>query len=834
MLGSRISLAVALLAVNPRDGADAWMYFDSRETKSGPKLVLTGADGSKREIGASADATLLSYLPDSSLGAHEQLSLSRGDTNRVLVRFEVNDVGPFERAELVLEAHPSAKPPREAFDVALVRVNQAWQEGSTSWSAAPACASETAVAFSVPPRAARLAVDVTALARTWLADATTNHGLLLRVARAVAQDDPRAIDNVRERLLEGLDLATDVQAALARAKAEHKAVLAIVVGTWTRDALEIHDELLFSTALAHPNLRRLVQARCVPVRIERVPHVYSAASVDDDPLEALGTTTAQVKAPALVISRDGKASVLGSLGSFDPQWIARFVIAALGDSPAPRGVDDPWTLLDGGWLGPAEAALERKSGPDSLVCRSALASLRGQDAEALQLATRALEKPGEHEKAAELRAGIALARLGRLDEALAHLEKSGDEAESEYTLALVRAAKGDGERARATFTRLAPDTAHPYSLLAAAWLAWPERMRMLCTPVAPRLAGAATTPEVTVKGAQAERRAIEFAIEYLALVQLADGSWPLGDPGVEDYRGGVAALAAHALFDWRDELAAPQRALASTALERADRWLTQELASAAPASLNSFAAAYWLDYQLARLARGAATKADVQAATDLLMGGRMENGAWAYSKEFGEGWQGGIGGWPVTDKGRAHSMNTGLALEVLARAKAAGARIDGAKLAASAKTLLAMRVKSGAYTYTWPEPRNFEGEDASIARASVCELALWRLGSASKADLRHTLDRFLEQRAGLRLPVKLTASWLPPHGFSSYFWFFAYEHASEALAALGDSRARTELQALRQDVLSVVEPDGTWVDFEATGKPYGTAMALLLLHRTAR
>lgn len=834
MLHGCISLALALLATLPGDSSDAWMYFDSRETKSGPKLVLIAADGSRREIVANADATLLSYLPDAVLGAREQLSLSRGGTNRVLVRFDLSQASSFERAELVLEAHPSAKPPREAFDVSIVRVDQDWQEVSANWSSAPACASETAVTFSVPPKAARLAVDLTALARAWVADGSSNHGILLRVTRPLVAQDPRAIENTRERLLEGLGLAPNVGDALARAKAEHKAVLAIVVGSWTRDALEVHDELLFSTALAHPSLRKLVQARCVPVRIECVPNVYSATNLDNDPLKALGTTTAQVKAPALVISRDGKASVLASLGTFDPQWISRFVIAALGDTPAPRGVDDPWTLLAGGWLDAAEAALQRKSAPDALVCKSALASRRGQDAEALQLATRALEKPGEHEHAAHLRAGIALARLGRLDEALGHLEKSGDEPESEYTLALVRAAQGDEERSRATFTRLAADPAHPFSLLAAAWLAWPERMRMLCTPIAPRLAGATTTSEVEVKGAQAEQRLIELAVEYLALVQLANGSWPLGDAGVEDYRGGVAALAAHALFDWRDELAAPQRALAASALARADGWLSRELASAAPASLNSFAAAYWLDYQLARLARGAATKADVQAATDLLLGGRMENGAWAYSKQFGEGWKGGIGGWPVTDKGRAHSMNTGLALEVLARAKVAGAQIDDAKLAASVKALLAMRVKPGAYTYTWPEPRNFEGEDSSIARASVCELALWRLGSAPKADLRRTLDLFLDQRSGLRLPVKLTPSWLPPHGFSSYFWFFAYEHASAALAALGDASSRTQLQALRQDVLGVVEPDATWVDFEGTGKPYGTAMALLLLHRTAR
>jgi hypothetical protein len=358
-------------------------------------------------------------------------------------------------------------------------------------------------------------------------------------------------------------------------------------------------------------------------------------------------------------------------------------------------------------------------------------------------------------------------------------------------------------------------------------------MRMHALPAAPALFGASDAAEVQVRGAEAEKRLVGLAADYLALVQLADGGWPLADAGVDDYRSGVTALAAHALFATRDELPEPQRKRADAALARADRWLAENVAKADAASLNSFGAAYWLDYQLARHARGAASAADVQAAAALVMGGRMANGAWAYSKRFGEGWRGGIGAWPVTDKGRAHSMNTGLSLETLARAKAAGAVLDTELVAASVDVLKAMRVEPGAYTYTWPEPRNFEQEDSSIARASVCELALFRLGAVPKADLQQTLALYAEHEAALRLPVKLSASWLAPHGFSSYFWFFAHYHAAQAALAVGDERSKRVLARIREEVLSHVEPDGTWVDFEGTGKPYGTAMALLLLKLTA-
>jgi len=50
--------------------------------------------------------------------------------------------------------------------------------------------------------------------------------------------------------------------------------------------------------------------------------------------------------------------------------------------------------------------------------------------------------------------------------------------------------------------------------------------------------------------------------------------------------------------------------------------------------------------------------------------------------------------------------------------------------------------------------------------------------------------------------------------------YFLEAHRKEATRALGD---------LRQDLLQVVEVDGTWLDFPDLGKPYATAAALLVL-----
>ena len=78
------------------------------------------------------------------------------------------------------------------------------------------------------------------------------------------------------------------------------------------------------------------------------------------------------------------------------------------------------------------------------------------------------------------------------------------------------------------------------------------------------------------------------------------------------------------------------------------------------------------------------------------------------------------------------------------------------------------------------------------------------------------------------MPVKLSKGWLPPRAVSSYFFFYAYDHAARAIADHGE-KAAERLALLRDDVLKVGEADGTWVDFEEIGKPYGTAMALHIL-----
>src|SRR5262245_57130363 len=166
----RAPVCVALLGLASAfasDNPSAWVYFDARDTASGPRLVVETEEGGRREVAPEADTVLISYLADRSWGALPTLSLSRNDTNRALVRFGTEDLNSVARAELVLSLHLSQIPPREDFDVGVHRVLSTWSEADARWSAAPGFEPEPAASFLVRPKEGEVRVDVTAIARSW-------------------------------------------------------------------------------------------------------------------------------------------------------------------------------------------------------------------------------------------------------------------------------------------------------------------------------------------------------------------------------------------------------------------------------------------------------------------------------------------------------------------------------------------------------------------------------------------------------------------------------------------------------------------------------------------
>jgi hypothetical protein len=757
---------------------ESWLWFESRESPGGPILELA-RDGGTNEVRASADTVLISYLAGQAFGGLPQLSVSANDTNRVLVRFDLPEGGAPKEARLRLVAHPSGKPTRADLVVAVHVVTAPWEEGSASWSAAPDFEEEPAALLTVPPAGGAVTAAVGDAVRAAREAGGRSLSLLLKVRSPAGRPSPVADPTLAKDLVASLPFEAGVAEALEKAGRTKRPVLALVRAGFDDAAESFPETTLLACALTDPDVAPLLRERFVLARVRYEPGLHLGERADPrDPLGALGTSARETRAPALVVATAQGKSLgrLAAIGTYEPGIVRRFLLATLDK----RG-----------------AAPEAKVAP-----------------------------------------GVLLMRQGRAEEARKELEASAASDapardEARYWLACLLGEAGDGARATGLWRALAREApTSPFGLRARARLAWPTRMRTyeaLATGPRPDPAGSTETkiPRDEV------RAAVARAVAWLVAHQEEDGAWrsASGDAASEL---AITALVARALRRWKADVGGVEGERAARALARADARLEAEAKDADPLSANSFGTAYLLDYAVDRLAEDAGARPLAEQAVRLVAGAQCANGGWSYDRAFGTGWKGGFGGWPPTDKGRVHSMNTGLSLLALARAKAAGLEVDADVLARGRDALLAMRVKPGVYTYTFPEPRNFETPDASAARGPLCEHALRLLDAATEKDLRAAVEPFLEWRGALRSVAKLSPSWLPPHAHSSYFVFFAYHHGARAVRAAEGKRARATLAKLQDDLLACVEADGTWVDFEESGKAYGTAAVLLVLDEARR
>ncbi|MHC4600404.1 MAG: DNRLRE domain-containing protein, partial [Planctomycetota bacterium] len=837
-------------AKKPADARE-WIYFPSKESREGApvKLVLRGS-GAPVELPAARDAALIAYLADRPGGFLPQLAVQMGDQNRFLVAFDLSKkLGGrrWKSAELVLDLRlPKALAASMPFDVAVHVVKEPWVENQVCWKNQPAVEEDPALVVKVKPEEGVVRWNVTPIVKRWLTRRAANHGLLVKVQRPVKTGGPVAPSSggneaeVVKRLARTLDWETDVQAALDKG-AERKQLILACVRVKGQDKPE---QLLQALVFADPVIVALVKKRFVPLRLSYNSHAYALAGTGGargpDPLVPLGTKCGDLKAPGLCVATpDGRmVASIESIGTFDRELFHRFLLQALakGGAYSKLRETDAEALLEGGALSKAERAFRKRKPParDWGLCR--VAALKGDHEKALDLAEKLAKKKTTLGADALVQKGVSLVRLGRLEKgekalnkALLRKKKPSRLAEALYFAGLLAHRRRDPEGAKTLWVRLKKEEPDGlWALKASACLTWPERIGYETLKAIPDLPKEIRCTERAVRGAD-EAKLQERAVAYLLSRQEKDGSWPHMDAPY--WRAPVTALVAHALFRCAEDLKGEARKEAERGAEEAERWILNFLDTQDPVTADSFGAAYILEFLLARHARKESpeTKAAVEKAIRFLFGGQCPNGAWSYNLRFCRNWKGGFSGWPKTDKGRTHSMNTGPAVLYLAEAKKRGFAVDEKGLERGVKALQAMRSGPGVYTYTFPGPRNFDKADQSLGRGPVCEQALFAVKRVDATALRKTVDTFLRYRKDLRITVKLTKGWTPPRCVSNYFYFFAYYHAASAIRALGSDAAKAMLPALRADLLAVPELDATWVDSHMAGKPFGTAMALLVL-----
>jgi tetratricopeptide (TPR) repeat protein len=817
-----------------------WIYFPSRESQEGtpPSLVLHTGAGT-RTLQAHEDATLIRYLGGRNYGRMLQLAVGVEDQNRALLAFALPRslrARQVKRAELVLEARPSKMPPRAPVVVAVHRVTAPWSEKIVTWNNQPALAEKPALTLTVPPGVSTVRGDVTALVKAWLTDRKHNHGIALKQSGVASSGDLLA------RLLRVLPWENDVAEAVKKARASRRLILALVRGAHDPARENIPELLLLATAFVDPTVVSLVRKRFVPLRVAVSPRFFTHGQVpgNADPLTPLGASSEKTKPLALLVARpDGKVVArLESIGTYDAELVDHVLRGALerrGRYSRPVGTTADELLAEGS-LEAASRAMDRLAAGPRTYGRCRVAARQGDHALAVRLAHDLARDSMALGADARVAGAVSLMRQGDFTraarlfaEALSTRPPPGRIAEALYYRGCLAQLAGQPEQARMAFQQLTAAHADTlWALKAEVRTAWPERLIPAenFRSVVSTLGGDRTEQSVPKKK---QFQLVQRAIQYLLEQQREDGTWPTEH---DANLSAIAALVARALDTWADRLPEPQQKAALAAVARTVAWIQKHLAEQDPKTASSFGAAYMLDFALDHQKRHPQKKANralVETAMAFLLAGQCPDGAWSYNYRFNETWRGGIGGWPRTTRGRTHSMNTGPALLVLAEAHARGFAVDEKAMARAVGVLKKMRASAGVYTYTYPFPINFQKPDQSIARGPACEHALFKAGAVSRADLHTTLKTFMHYRDALRIPVKLNASWGNPHAFSSYFYFYAYYHAARAMVELGGNAAPAWLEALRQDLLAVPELDATWVDYHLAGKPYGTAMALLVL-----
>jgi RNA polymerase sigma factor (sigma-70 family) len=173
------------LAYAPRAGNRPTdrVCFWSRESGRGPVLSVTPVGGDVECYPAAADALVLARAADRAWGNLELFSVTLGDTNRALLRFDLPAAGAFDRAELVLQLAPHGLPPMESFELGLYEVQADWDEAAVTWASQPACADLPLATATVDPRAPEVRIDVTRMVRRQSGGDAPPFGWLLKVLK---------------------------------------------------------------------------------------------------------------------------------------------------------------------------------------------------------------------------------------------------------------------------------------------------------------------------------------------------------------------------------------------------------------------------------------------------------------------------------------------------------------------------------------------------------------------------------------------------------------------------------------------------------------------------
>ncbi len=295
---------------------------------------------------------------------------------------------------------------------------------------------------------------------------------------------------------------------------------------------------------------------------------------------------------------------------------------------------------------------------------------------------------------------------------------------------------------------------------------------------------------------------VEPAIQYLLSMQRAHGGWNDswynfgGDNSLPNVYMASTALISLALLEWKEKNPGIGKALVA-----AEKFMRDE-SRIAHGDKNEILWAY-----IFRLLYFSRTR-DGEMMEKLISAiGKMQLRSGAFRHEY------------------ANPFATASTLHALRMALEAGAEVPKTVVNRAVASLKKCRTRDGLFSYYMGGGRT--RVEGAAGRGPLCQLGLTLWNGGTKKDLRTALQTSFQHHHHLERIRKYDdhADRFQNGGF--FFWYDLHGQA-EAIHLLRD---RKSAKSMVQRVLSIAEIDGAWVDSHELGRPYGTAMALLVLKR---
>lgn len=433
-----------------------------------------------------------------------------------------------------------------------------------------------------------------------------------------------------------------------------------------------------------------------------------------------------------------------------------------------------------------------------------------------------------------LEGAVVLIGMGRVEEAVAVIEKHPDDPEALYYLGACRwNLAGAEEAAKVWHDLIEKHEESRWAWRAAAHLestgfgiglrpklGWPpEEILDVCRVPDPE----------RVKVKQAE----EDAVEYLLSRQREDGSWisPAEVRGsMEDaphaFTTAITAMCAQSLLGDHDD-----------AVERAVKFLLkarEKEKAAGPKvyfmdySIYSYAYSLWLFADCIRsgLVDAEKLRPVMEGLIADMRSKQRENGGWSY--------------YLTTDLANAGnpaaqsiSFVTALPVIALIEAREAGVEVPREMLDGAIRCLERMYNPNGSYEYMLyvgqgDGPRGTKRPGAA-GRGPLCSLALLKAGRTDLDRIRQSLDIFMEHRDSYAVLHRKSLMHTGPDAQGSHYLMFDYAFAAAAIGSLPLKERSRYAKPLIDQILGARSEDGSFVDNPINGPHYATAKALIAL-----